>query len=370
MELKTTGIQGQISLPDEVEEARNTWLNSARQQQFDAVLNMARSHLSGELPSLHLPLIPESLPESLIQPSTLPWNFGSSSMGAPMSGLEGLAASVFLQAMAHSSGGMALHAYEMAGRLTSIPCKDMSREAMAASASAHSQLDIPSRWRERFPEISGGEDSDRLGALSAQFESADAGAGAIGYDRNGGTSYGIFQISSRQGTMKLFLDFLDKHAPQWAARLKSAGPSDTGSTQGGMPMEWSRIAREDPVSFEKLQEDFIRESHYDAALDEIQQKTGLDVSKQSGVLQQVVWSTAVQHGPHGAANVLQEAVQRINSSGKEVTEKQLIENVYAVRAKKFGLSNPQVRAAVQARFSHEKGMALAMLGDGRSEAQG
>ena len=368
MEFKTTAIQGQTSLPDEMEEARNSWLNSARQQQFDAVLDMAKSHLSGDLPSPNLPLIPDSLPGSLMQPSVLPWNFASNSMGASMSGLEGLAASVFLQAMAHSSGGLALHAYEMAGRLAGIPCKEMPTEGMVVSPKP--QLDIPSRRRERSPAIPTGEDSDRLGALSAQFESADAGAGAIGYDRNGGTSYGIFQISSRQGTMKLFLDFLDKHAPQWAARLKSAGPSDTGSTQGGMPMEWSRIAREDPVSFEKLQEDFIRESHYDAALDEIQQKTGLDVSKQSGVLQQVVWSTAVQHGPHGAANVLQEAVQRINSSGKEVTEKQLIENVYAVRAKKFGLSNPQVRAAVQARFSHEKGMALAMLGDGRSEAQG
>lgn len=368
MEFKTSAIQGQTSLPDEMEDARNSWLNSARQQQFDAVLNMARSHLSGDLPSPNLPLIPDSLPGSLMQPSVLPWNFGSGSMGAPMSSLEGLASSVFLQAMAHSSGGMALHAYEMAGRLGSIPCKDRPVEAMAAST--HSQFDIPSRRRERSPEIPRGEDSDRLGALSAQFESADAGAGAIGYDRNGGTSYGIFQISSRQGTMKLFLDFLDKHAPQWAARLKSAGPSDTGSTQGGMPREWSRIAQEDPVSFEKLQEDFIRESHYDAALDEIQQKTGLDVSKQSGVLQQVVWSTAVQHGPHGAANVLQEAFQRIKSFGSEVTDKLLIENVYAVRAKKFGLSNPQVRAAVQARFTHEKGMALAMLGEGRSEAQG
>lgn len=368
MEFKTTAIQGQTSLPDEIEEARNSWLNSARQQQFDAVLNMARSHLSGNLPSLNLPPIPDSPPGSLLQPSALPWDLGSSPMGAPMSGLEGLAASVFLQAMAHSSGGMALHAYEMAGRLASIPGREMPAESMAVSPKP--QLDIPSRWRERSPAIPRGEDSDRLGALSAQFESADAGAGAIGYDRNGGTSYGIFQISSRQGTIKLFLDFLDRHAPQWAARLKSAGPSDTGSAQGGMPREWSRIAQEDPVSFEKLQEDFIRESHYDAALAEIQQKTGLDVSKHSSVLQQVVWSTAVQHGPHGAANVLDEAVQRIQSSGKEMTDKQLIENVYAVRATKFGLSNPQVRAAVQARFTHEKGMALAMLGGGRSEAQG
>jgi len=42
------------------------------------------------------------------------------------------------------------------------------------------------------------------GELSAKFESGKDGIAAIGYDRQGGTSYGKYQIASRVGMMKLF----------------------------------------------------------------------------------------------------------------------------------------------------------------------
>ncbi len=63
-----------------------------------------------------------------------------------------------------------------------------------------------------------------VGALSAKFESGSAGVAAIGYDRVGGTSYGKYQIASKPGTMDRFLSYLDKNAPAWAERLRSAGP--------------------------------------------------------------------------------------------------------------------------------------------------
>ena len=68
-----------------------------------------------------------------------------------------------------------------------------------------------------------------MGRLSARFESGGDGIAAIGYDRTGGTSYGKYQIASRVGSMKSFLNFLDGEAPDIAQRLRKAGPADSGS---------------------------------------------------------------------------------------------------------------------------------------------
>ena len=60
-----------------------------------------------------------------------------------------------------------------------------------------------------------GKKPDALGALSAQFESGKQGVSAIGYDKNGGTSYGAYQIASRPGTMDQFISFLNGKEPRW-----------------------------------------------------------------------------------------------------------------------------------------------------------
>ncbi len=51
-----------------------------------------------------------------------------------------------------------------------------------------------------------------IGDLSSTFESGAQGVNAIGYDRNGGTSYGTYQIASKPGTMKGFIEFLREKA--------------------------------------------------------------------------------------------------------------------------------------------------------------
>ena len=116
-----------------------------------------------------------------------------------------------------------------------------------------------------------------IGVLSAHFESCEKGPGAIGYDDNGGTSYGTYQISSRAGTMKLFIDYLSEQAPDLANKLKAAGPANTGNSSGKMPAAWKKVATQDPVRFSKLQYDFIEKSHYLPAVQEISDRTGLDI---------------------------------------------------------------------------------------------
>lgn len=206
-----------------------------------------------------------------------------------------------------------------------------------------------------------------IGKLSARFESGGDGIAAIGYDSTGGTSYGKYQIASRVGSMKSFLEFLDNEAPDISKRLRKAGPANTGSRRGAMPDEWRAIAKEQPERFEQLQESFIHESHYKPALSAIEKSTGIDSSSLSAAMREVIWSTAVQHGPAGAARIFARADGLSGKSTDAAYERKLINNVYNVRAGQFGSSTRQVREAVQSRFRQEKQLALNML-EGQSSA--
>ncbi len=202
----------------------------------------------------------------------------------------------------------------------------------------------------------------RIGSLSARFESGGDGVDTIGYDDQGGTSYGTFQISSRAGTMRLFVDFLKDHAPDWARRLDAAGPFNTGGRGGAVPREWKRIAQEDPQRFARLQQDFIAETHYLPALQEIQERTGVDIQSQSEALREVLWSTAVQHGPRGAARIFSRAISGGRSGSTDGNfDRNLIQRVYSARGSQFSSSSPAVASAVRRRFEEEKELALGIL---------
>lgn len=200
-----------------------------------------------------------------------------------------------------------------------------------------------------------------IGNLAAQFESGDKGTDAIGFDRQGGTCYGTYQISSKAGTMHQFIDYLSDKAPSWAQKLKAAGSANTGGRQGRMPEVWKQIAAENPDKFSNLQHDFIQESHYLPAVQEISEKTGVDVSQQPRAVQEVLWSTAVQHGPRGAAKIFSKAVQRAQTKNGGLQTARLIGSVYEMRAGQFQSSDPDIRSAVRSRFKQEGRLALAML---------
>lgn len=202
---------------------------------------------------------------------------------------------------------------------------------------------------------------DGLGRLAARFESGAAGVEAIGYDPAGGTSYGMYQIASRTGTMSLFLDFLEMHEPRWAARLRAAGPANTGSTGGAMPKVWRSLAKENPERFAALQQAFIRLTHYEPARQAVEKTTGVDVDRTSRALQEVLWSTAVQHGPGRAAEMFIRAVKEQSRVGGALNEAALIRSIYKNRSRSTqGLEGP-LREALLRRFWEEQGMALAML---------
>ncbi|WP_207259664.1 hypothetical protein [Desulfovibrio sp. Huiquan2017] len=200
------------------------------------------------------------------------------------------------------------------------------------------------------------------GTLSAGFESGTDGTAAIGYDGVGGTSYGTYQIASKPGTMDEFLTYLDADRPEWAERLREAGPADTGSRQGGMPAVWRAIAAEDPAGFEQAQHDFIARRTYGPARDMILERTGLDFDNAPPALQEVLWSTSVQHGPTGAANIFNKVIGRFLNKGQgEDFNAQLIKGVYETRKDQFGSSTARIRRSVVNRMDSEKQLALNML---------
>jgi hypothetical protein len=209
-------------------------------------------------------------------------------------------------------------------------------------------------------------DANRLGSLSARFESGAEGIAAIGYDRMGGTSYGKYQIASKPGSMKDFLQFLDKEAPDVSAKLRAAGPANTGGRKGRMPTVWRDIAAQEPERFADLQERFIRDTHYKPALESVR-RAGFNTDEFSPALQEVLWSTAVQHGPAGAARIFIRAAEQANTARPKDTE--LIRSVYAKRAGQFTSSTETVRTAVQQRLRQEQHLALAMVEGRRPESR-
>ncbi|MGE4192427.1 MAG: hypothetical protein AB7E51_03485 [Pseudodesulfovibrio sp.] len=245
---------------------------------------------------------------------------------------------------------MMMEALSVISRIMREEAAVRTPSAPAAGAAPARQAGLPGNGR-RVP-----------GELSARFESGDAGVGAIGWDRVGGTSYGKYQIASKTGTMDEFLSYLDGHRPDWADRLRAAGPADTGEKGGAMPVEWKAIAAEDPVGFEKAQHDFIASNTYDPAREMILRRTGLDFDNAPPVLREVLWSTSVQHGPTGAANIFNKVIDRFVGHGRdEDFNAMLIKGVYETRKDQFGASTARVRRSVANRMDEEKSLALNML---------
>ncbi len=200
-----------------------------------------------------------------------------------------------------------------------------------------------------------------VGTLAARFESGSEGIAAVGYDRNGGTSYGKYQIASRPGTMDMFLKFLKKEEPDMAARLYAAGPANTGGREGAMPRVWRELAAEAPERFEELQERFIHRSHYQPALTSLE-RLGYDTKAFSSAMREVVFSTAVQHGPAGAARIFGRAAERLGEAvfNRRGKEEDLIREVYAIRSGQFGASSSRIQAAARRRMAEEQELAVSL----------
>jgi murein DD-endopeptidase MepM/ murein hydrolase activator NlpD len=204
--------------------------------------------------------------------------------------------------------------------------------------------------------------ADALGELSAKYETGGRGPGVVstGTGDPGGVSYGSYQMATKMGTVARFVA---QAGFPWAQDFQ-------GLTPGTAPFTacWKRIAAAETVAFQRAQHAFIKKSHYDLLAAKILNDDGLDVNTRSHALQDVVWSTAVQHG--GATPIFHRAIANCTAKPADTNfDEQLIRAVYAERGKKkpdgnlayFSKSSPSVQSGVAKRFRNEEQDALAML---------
>jgi len=199
------------------------------------------------------------------------------------------------------------------------------------------------------------------GALSYIYESGGDSA-AIGYDAKGGTSYGLYQIASKSGTMSQFLLYLAAKAPDLYAQLVVAGPDNTGGKFGGKPDAWKQIAAEQGRRFAELQHDFIRDSHYAPAARSISITCGMVVSEKPLAIREVLWSTSVHHGPQRATQIFVTATGNLKAKDKnaQIVDRSMIEEIYRLRSDLLGGYGEKAEA-MRNRLRTEKECAVAML---------
>lgn len=192
-----------------------------------------------------------------------------------------------------------------------------------------------------------------LGGMAAKFESGRAGSAAVGWDSTGGTSFGKYQIATKTGTMDKFMQHLKATNPEAFERLSKAGPADSGK-DGAFAQEWKKLAGEGKLA--ESEHEFIKKTHYDVGVGKVQDKNLQDMIGKSKALQEVMWSTSVQHGGGGAGSIF----NKVYKEG--MTEQDLIKAIYAERSTKFGSSTADVQQSVMNRFAQEQQLALGMVG--------
>lgn len=203
-----------------------------------------------------------------------------------------------------------------------------------------------------------------LGTLSIQYETSGRGCGTVsgGQGDPGGMSYGSYQMTSvpKGGTAARFVKqpdfpFADRFA---------------GLTPGSAPFTaaWKALAASDREAFQAAQHEYIKRTHFDRLVQKLHDEDGIDVLAHSHALQDVIWSTAVQHG--GGSKVPHNALAKVDLEPDDPGfDKAFITAIYAERGRKrsdgalawFPSASPSVQSGVAKRFRNELDDALKML---------
>jgi hypothetical protein len=210
-----------------------------------------------------------------------------------------------------------------------------------------------------------------LGGLSTKFETGGRGSTTIsgGVGDPGGVSYGTYQMASKPdgGAVARFVS-----QPDFPFRNDFAGLIP-GSAE--FSAKWRDIAGRFPENFKAAEHEFIKRGFFDPLCGKIQSDDGVDIMHCSHALQDVIWSTAVQHGPD--ANIAHLAFAQMRAAGtfgpaSPQFDRNAIIAIYAERGRKdangvlvhFSHSSPAVQNGVAQRFVQERADALKILDAG------
>lgn len=187
-----------------------------------------------------------------------------------------------------------------------------------------------------------------IGLLSERYESG-GDPGAIGYDSTGGYSYGTYQLAHNNAknfvAQSLFNQYFE------GKPFNSQAFRDT----------WKEVSKIAPDQFEQEQKDYIAKTHFEPQIQKLE-SSGIQTSNLSPVLLDVIWSTAVQHGPNTPL-----VVNALKNLPADATDADKIKAIYKARwsgGSQFASSTPAVKQSVYNRFFGKDGemnKALAMV---------
>lgn len=211
-----------------------------------------------------------------------------------------------------------------------------------------------------------------LGKLSEKYEVGKRGAATIGWDSRGKASYGRYQIASGTGTMKRFLE--------WCFAQSYSGPREiysrlwpllasATSKSGGFAREWQTVWAEAPNTLAAAEHTFIQETHYERAKMDIW-GGAFQALVVWQALQQVLWSTAVQHGPASAVKIFHSAWSKGFDFEDPTNVAAYISCIYLKRSQRLSKLTDQERRAVLRRYRLEERDAHSLIEHEAGAAEG
>jgi hypothetical protein len=203
-----------------------------------------------------------------------------------------------------------------------------------------------------------------LGSTSERYETGGRGAATIstGHGDHGGVSYGAYQLSSRAGTLREYLQ-QSNYGEQFAG-LTPATPAFNA--------KWKELARTDP-GFAADQHDYIRSSHYEAERDRLKAR-GIDLSERGPAVQDALWSTSVQLRALTPAIVEKGLKQKFGPDYalERLSDRDIVEAIQDYKIEhnqRLFRSSPESWTGLLNRARHEK-EDLVALAEGREPVRG
>jgi hypothetical protein len=207
--------------------------------------------------------------------------------------------------------------------------------------------------------VAGAAGAKELGWLSRKYEVGNGGAGTVSRDEGdiGGTSYGYWQM-----TRANVGDFVAKHYPKDFKGLKPESKAFNDA--------WKAAAKRDKTFGDK-QHAFIKATSYSPVVARLKKDVKFDVKSRSDAMKNVIWSTAVQHGPGGGPRVVKNALAPLlkKKTIDRLSDEEIIKAIYAERGRKskdgalvwFSGNSKQIQKGVASRFVREQADALKAL---------
>ncbi len=176
-----------------------------------------------------------------------------------------------------------------------------------------------------------------LGGLSTYYETGGRGPIAIsgGQGDPGGVSYGSYQFTS-QTRQKHGEPIIGGRVKEFVSWSGFPWPNAfEGLTPGSLEFsdKWRELVKSDESKFHDAEHKFTRETHYDIQIKAIEVFARVDMRYHSHALNDVIWSTCVQHGP--STDVITTAMSSLEPPTETRDyDVKLIDAIYAERGRK------------------------------------